>query len=449
MNSDIDYDALLNTVSDPTTMRDMNQEKITELNSLGVMFNDGTMNLTIATPEEQKTSEALDNIVKQPTVTINTDTDKPNMILSKTELVRALRYAQIMIKKVSNDIESSSLNITLKDDKVLYRLKDNMTYVTLTGSVKVSNNNPLTKSLSFNTTYLMKVLQAGAAEDILLYEDEVEDSKHDMIKVVKARLINGDLVVDYQNADDAKLQEPGVKSELMSRVSSQSVVTLCNTMIPLISETQDISSKRSIIYDDRAIFRSSTYMLEVKSDFSSMCLTKKELDLLKLLAMKSQEVEIYKTSSDENRIIFSVPDITINTLVSVPTRDEMIVAQFGEIENAKFIEVDKNDFKRVLFLSGLGTKNVSRVTMNYNKDGKGIDATVQGREGNSSFLIKGNNYNNLQPKDEEYEVYAVQLLTLLKSFESSKSLEVAFLNNGVAFRDPSENVYAIMNYFRK
>ena len=110
------------------------------------------------------------------------------------------------------------------------------------------------------------------------------------------------------------------------------------------------------------------------------------------------------------------------------------------------MKIDKNDFKRVLFLSGLGTNNVARVTMNYNIDGAGVDAKIIGRDGNSSFLISGNNYNNLEPRSEAVTIYAVQLSVLLKSFETGKDLEIAFLNSGVAFRDQTLGIEAIMNY---
>ena len=112
------------------------------------------------------------------------------------------------------------------------------------------------------------------------------------------------------------------------------------------------------------------------------------------------------------------------------------------------MEITKDDFKRVLFLSGLGTNNTARVTMNYNVENLGIDAAIEGRDGKSSFLISGNNYNNLEPRSQDVTIYAVQLSILLKSFDSAKRLEIAFLNSGVAFRCEELGIYAIMNYSR-
>ena len=84
----------------------------------------------------------------------------------------------------------------------------------------------------------------------------------------------------------------------------------------------------------------------------------------------------------------------------------------------------------------------------YNVEGLGIDAKIIGKNGNSSFLISGENYNNLPPRNEDVTIYAPQLSTLLKSFESGKDLEIAFLQSGVAFRDNTLGIEAIMNYVR-
>ena len=64
------------------------------------------------------------------------------------------------------------------------------------------------------------------------------------------------------------------------------------------------------------------------------------------------------------------------------------------------------------------------------------------------IIFSGNNYNNLEPRSQDVTIYAVQLSILLKSFDSAKRLEIAFLNSGVAFRCEELGIYAIMNYSR-
>ena len=450
MEQDLNFESLGNMSVDITTLDNVDQSKMDVLESLGVM---SASSYNASLPEEKSENDVvLDAIEKQvSTITIDTNVSEPNIILSKAELVRALRYAGVMIKKVTNDIESSSLNITFKDDgKVEYRLKDNMTWVTIEGTCKVANNNPLIKTLSFNTTYLTKLLSA-AAEDFLIYEGTALDQKQEEKNVLYARLINGDFIIDYFEGNEAKLVPSGNKTDKLGSVPASVVSTLCDVMIPLIADTQEVQSKRTVIYEDRAFFRSATYLLEFNNTFSRMCLGKKELDLLKLVATSAgqNEIEIYSTDSNgENRIVFVGPNVTISTAVSIPNRDEVVIARFNELENAKYMKISKDDFKRVLFLSGLGTGNVARVAMNYNIDGAGIDAETIGKDGNSKFNIAGENYNNLEPRSEAVIVYAPQISTLLKSFESGKDLQIAFLTNGVAFYDSTLGIRAIMNYAR-
>lgn len=439
MNEEINFDTLSNFNYDITDVVD--DSKLDVLQSLGVNTSDFI--------KDQQ--DILDTIEEQPVpeITIDTNVEEPNLVLPRAELIRALKYSNIMVKKVTNDIESSSLNITYKDEgKVEYKLKDNMTWVTVEGSCAVSNNNPILKTLSFNISYLTKLLSASS-NDFLIYEGTSIDAKGEERQVYYVRLTNGDYIIDVFEGNEEKLIPAGNKTEKLGTVAAGVVSTLCDVMSPLIDDTQEIQSKRTVLYEDRAIFRSVTYLLQFKNTFSKMCLRKKDLDLLKLVAAAGVDIEIYNTDSNgENRILFQTPTVTISTSVSIPTRDEVVVARLNELENAKYIKVDKNEFKKVLFLSGLGISTVATVEMNYNIDGLGIDAKIISKNGNSSLLIKGDNYNNLEPLNQSIVIYAPQILTLLKSFEGGKDLEVAFLQSGVALKDTTLGIEAIMNYAR-
>lgn len=444
-NENLNFDSLADFTYDINDMESISDEKKAILSQLNV----GVQSID----EYSEQTEVLNTIEENtPIVKIDlSDVDTENIVLSKTEIIRALRYAMIMIKKVTNDIEASSLNITYSDEgKVLYRLKDNMTYVEIVGTCSVCKEKPILKTLSFNTTYLTKLLSA-ATEDVLIYKDKVVDSIGNEKEVYKVRLINGDMILDLFEGNESKLVAPGTKSKLLFTLDGSTASTLCDVMVPLIQDSQEVASKRAIMYNDRAVFRSVTYVLEIKRNFPNMCLTKKELDLLKVVSSKvgSNNIEFYSVDSNgENRIMIVAPNVTISSSVSIPSVDETIVARCLELENAKYMEITKDDFKRVLFLSGLGTNNTARVTMNYNVENLGIDAAIEGRDGKSSFLISGNNYNNLEPRSQDVTIYAVQLSVLLRSFDSAKKLEIAFLNSGVAFRNEELGIYAVMNYSR-
>lgn len=449
---EIDFNSVSETKVDDITTLGVAPETLDVLNSLGVMTSDA-YNSQLPKKEEdiqKENDDILQEMEKvESTISIDTNIDEPNLILPKSEIVRALRYAGVMIKKVTNDIEASSLNITYSSDgKVLYRLKDNMTWITIEGNCNISNNKPITKTLSFNVSYLTRLLSA-AASDVLIYSGKAIDQKKEEKDVYYIRIINGDYILDVIEGDESKLIPSGNKTDLLSTLSSKAVSTMCDVMIPLINDTQEIASKRTILYNDRSIFKSVTYLLQYRNIFNQMCLGKKELDILKLVSLNNEDIQVYATNSNgENRIIFTNQIITVSTSVSIPNRDEMLINRLSIIENAKYMKINKDDFKRVLFLSGLGTNNVGRLYLNYNLDGDGIDAKIEGRTGNSTLTISGDNYNRLEPKNEPVEIYAPQLSVLLKSFEGGKDLEIAFLQEGVAFRDSVLGIEAIMNYAR-
>lgn len=453
-NETLDFDALSKVeVNDITNLPGMSQEKLDLLESLGVMSNESYVEKN-KSKESDNTEmiEQLDELEvkdekEEPEVVIDINVDKPNIILPKVEIIRALRYASVMIKKVTSDIEASSLNITYKDGKVLYRLKDNMTWFELEGSCKVSNNNPITKTLTFNATYLTKLLSA-TANDVLIYEGTAVGKDGVEASVYYVRLAYGDYILDVFEGNEAKLVPAGNKKDLLNTSSAETISTLCDVMIPLINDTQEVQSKRTIIYDDRALFNSVTYQLQFRNKFAPMCLSKKELDLLKIVSAGSKDTEIcfYSTDSEgENRIIITAPNITISTSVSIPIRDEMKIARLKTLENANYIKVNKEDFDRVLFLSGLGTITVSTLFMNYSSEG--IDVKISGRTGDSSLLIPGVN-NGIERLPEDITIYTTHLSVLLKSFDAGKDLEVAFLPEGVALRNATLGIEAIMNYAR-
>ena len=409
------------------------------INSLGIMTTNTKPSNNGDILENQESGNTEN--VEDTSIKIDVDVNEPNIILPRSEIIRALRYASVMIKKVTH--------ITYKDEgKVEYRLKDNMTWVTIKGTCSVSNNNPLLKTLSFNTSYLAKLLMASAS-DLLIYEGDAVDSKGEDKKVLYARLINGDFILDVFESDEAKLIPAGNKTTLLKTIPAKVANTLCNVMSPLIADTQEVQSKRTVMYEDRAFFKSITYLLQFKNEFTNMCLGKKELDLLKIMSAVNEDINIYRTDSNgENRIVIENSNVSISTSVSIPARDEVTLARLRELEDAKYITVNASDFKRVLFLSGIGTNTVAKVTMNYSVENEGIDAKILGKDGNSSFLIPGDNYNNLEPRDEDVLIYTAQLQKLLKPFEGGSKFEVAFLNSGVAFRDETLGIEAIMNYAR-
>lgn len=460
-NSFIDIESILKQADNTVSMNELNinPNSIDELAGLNVNVepkvkeektNDIINEFEGGTLEEGTNEVKEVEVVEEEIDPTNeySDIDEPNIIISKANLVRALKYASVMIKKVTSDIESSSINITLNDNKALIRLKDNMTYLEYTCDAFVVNDKPLEETLSFNAVYLLKLLTTSSSY-VAIYKTSVENLQGVSNDVFMIRLSNGDFILDVNVGDDSKLVFPGLKNELLCSLSSDVVSTIHDTITPLINSTQDIHAKRMIAYDDRVFFKSSTFILQYKTKFSPMCLGKKELDLLKLVSTSTtDDLKVYSVdeSSSENRIIITSPDVRISTLVSIPSRDENTINKFTVIENAKYISINKDDFVRVLFLSGLGTNTVSKVLMNYNVDGAGIDATIISRDGKSSFIVSGNNYNSLEPLENDKEIYAVQLLQLLKSFEKGNNLEVAFLQQGVAFKDDKLGIQALMNY---
>lgn len=453
MDNELNFESLDSVkVDDISTLEGMTPEKLDILNSLGVMTTDSynekvTSTKETNTDEDESKQEDLNKLAENTvSIKIDTDVDAPNIIIPKAEIIRALRYAVVMIKKVTNDMEASSLNITYKDGKVLYRLKDNMTWVTLTGSCSVSHDKPITKTLTFKTAYITKLLSA-ATDDLLIYEGTAAGPDGEERQVYYARLINGDYILDVFEGNETKLVPAGNKKDKLSSVPARDISTLCDVMLPLINDTQEVQSKRTIIYEDRAFFRSITYLLQIRNSFTRMCLGKKELDLLKIVCAGAGDIQVdfYSTDSEgENRILIEAPNVVISTSVSVPIRDEVTVSRLLLLENAKYMKVNKDDFNRVLFLSGLGTNTVSRLLMNYCDDG--IEARVESNIGNSTLHIAGENYAGLSPRDEAVSIYSLPLSILLKSFEKGKDLEVAFLPEGIAFRDKTLGVEAIMNY---
>lgn len=456
----MDFEDLKNSDGLDISTLDISAEKLDVLGSLGVL----TANEY--EPKETKVKEVKeDNEVPnedlakadEPTgIELATDdVVTPNIILPKTEIVKALKYAQVMIKKVTNDIESSSLNITYVDEgKVLYRLKDNMTWVTIEGKCEVANNTPLTKTLSFKTVYLTKLLTAGA-DKVPIFEGTAFDNvRKEEKEVVYARLLNGDYILDVQEGDENKLVPAGNKSEKLKSIPSSTVSTLCDVITPLVADTQEIQHKRAVVYDDRAFFRSSTYLLQIKGSFSNMCLSKKELDLLKLASSidTNANIDIFRTDSiGENRLLFVAPGVTISTSVSIPTRDEMIVSRLSLLENNEYMPIDRAGLDRVLFLSCIGTGSVARVSINYSVEEAGLDVETIGRDGNSKLVVKSTNNVSLTPRERAEVIYSPQATLLMKSFDGGSNLQIALTNDGLAFKDTISGieVEGIVNYQRQ
>ena len=150
--------------------------------------------------------------------------------------------------------------------------------------------------------------------------------------------------------------------------------------------------------------------------------------------------------------MFIAPGVTISTSVSIPTRDEMIVQRLSILENNKYMSIDREGLKRVLFLSCLGTGNVARVSMNYSVEGSGLDVETIGRDGNSKLTVASTTFDDsFTPKDIAPVIYSPQATLLLKSFDGGKDLQIALTNDGLAFKDTINGieVEAIVNYQRQ
>lgn len=441
-------------------------EKMDVLGSLGVLTADAYEPRETKVKENDGVNKEKDNeevsedtmkkAAEETGIELSTeDITTPNIILPKIEIVKALKYALVMIKKVTNDIESSSLNITFKDDgKVEYRLKDNMTWVKIDGTCEVVNKTPLTKTISFKTTYLTRLLTVSA-DKVPIFEGKAYDNvKKEEKDVLFVRLLNGDYILDVQEGNYDKLVPAGNKSEKLKSIPSGVVSTLCDVIIPLVADTQEIQHKRAVVYDDRAFFRSSSYLLQVKGDFANMCLSKKELDLLKLASGidNNANIDIYSTDSNgENRLLFEAPGVTISTSVSIPSRDEMIVSRLSLLENNEYMPIDRAGLDRVLFLSCIGTGSVARVSINYSVEEAGLDVETIGRDGNSKLDVKSTNNVSLTPRERAEVIYSPQAMLILKSLEGGSDLQIALTNDGLAFKDTINGieVEAIVNYQRQ
>lgn len=448
MEQELNFDTLQNVAYDISDIQNIPTSRLSELESLNVMTSDAYNSTYGVSSEDNKLQNAEKEVVDK---TIDINVKEPNLILPRAELIRAIRYANVMIKKITNDIESSHLNITYTDDgKVVYRLKDNMTWLTLDGTCEVSNNNPITKTLSFNVSYLQSLVTTAGANKVLFYEGKSVSPSGEETDVIYIRLSIGDYIVSPYYGDESKLVPAGNKTKKISSIPAKVISQLCNSMLPLINDTQEVQSKRTIIYEDRAIFHSVTFSLQFKHDFNfRMCLGKKELELLYIVSssLGDNSIDFYETDSNgENRILIVAPNITISTSVSIPVRDELTVMNLEKVASAKYIKINKDELKKVLFLSCLGTFSVARVGLNYNVDGLGLDAKVIGSNGDSSLTISGDNYNNIEPLNEERIVYSPNLTKLLKSFENGKEVEVALLEDGFAMKDDGLNISSSTNY---
>ena len=443
-------DLLVNSTADELNIDESTKDILA---TLGVNLEvDGDVT-SFEEPVKEVATEGEEVIPKEIPLKISLEVDKPHLVIAKADLVRALKYSIIMIKKASNDIAASSLNIKYDNEskKIKFLLKDNMSYVSISADC-YNEENVLSDIISFRPSLLLKLLQ-GADSKVVIYKGTSVDKKGDTVDAYFIRLLNGDFVLDLKTGvTDANLAFP--KSDTLNVMFTQSpavIRRLCNTILPLVSATQDPSSKRAIIYEDRALFKSVTYNLQYRGEFANLCLSKKELELLKLASSETKEdISIFKLGiANENRISIIAGDVEISTSVSIPNRDEVLLSRLAVLETAKYSNIDIKEFLTVLKLSNAGDATTGTLTMNYSMDGAGIDAVIIGRNGDSHLHIGANNYNNIPPIEGGIKVYSLQVLSLLKSFQEGNDLEIAFLSNGLAFRDATLGIEAVMNYTAK
>lgn len=117
---EINFDTLMSVETTDISTLGIQPEKLDILQTLGV----GVEPEYVVSDEKNKNEDESEKNKeelkvqedKKIDVKIDVNVEEPNIILQRSELIRALRYANVMIKKVTNDIEASSLNITFKDD---------------------------------------------------------------------------------------------------------------------------------------------------------------------------------------------------------------------------------------------------------------------------------------------------------------------------------------------
>lgn len=366
------------------------------------------------------------------------DITTPHLILDKTELVQAAKMISYLIKVDSGDTIGRSVNITYRDGHVLYRNTDFASFFSMSGKTE-NTENVIEETISIPLNLLTKLIRFVASNVPIFKKDDN----------LYIRLLGGDLLLELKVGDDKLLEFPGTitnpVNDLM-HIDARKFLDISKVMLPLIQDTQQITSKRILFTEDKALFFSSAFAVECTGKFTSMAIRKKDIDVIRAIVNTNPSVELQfikvNTTDNSDRAFIKVDNLTYSFIYSPSEVSQKGTTLLNTAETSQFVTVDYNSIYNVTSLAADLTYAVGKIGLNYSA--KGLDATIVSTKGVSNFEVIGSNNLSLPALDNQVMIFAKNFRKLLQAFQSYDTLELSLMREGLAIR--VDGIVAVMFY---
>lgn len=381
----------------------------------------------------EELSANFENLINLTKSDIDLNCEYPYLIFNRDELIKFLTISSSIIQIKSDNFSYNSISLVPNSSSrmIYFYATNELSHIRLHTELLGNKSNFIEKNISIQYNVLQKLMKL-MAKKVLLY------LKNDSLYI---RLVNGDLLLDYNIPNLDIVLFPSEKNEFISTIDVDLIGNIVNNMLPLLnSDIQGNLCKISFL-GDVAYYRSAFYYIESRIKTPKMSLSLRDSELISNIYKfyKGQNLVLYSTKSSIPRLFASIDNIDFDFISRVDDISLKITEQMNKVilEPTCFIELE-NFYKTLNLASTLPNSN-GDITICFEDDK--LILTIISNKGNSDFTFTLLDKNSDLYKSK-INLKANVLKKLLQSFSITNKIGIAISDLGITITN--DNIKAVL-----
>lgn len=295
-------------------------------------------NLNLAEPLIEE--EILENCI---TEDIDTNIDKPNIIISQSDLVRAINLSSTIIQPKSDNIVYNSLTFISNQSLKLFATNELSHFIY---HIAVIHNN-LNLIFSIPLTLIQKLTKL-MGKKVMFF---IDNNK------LYIRLLSGDLLLDLRIPNSHLIKLPIDDSDIQEtfEIPVNTLGRITSSILPILNTELRSDFRKISFLGDKAFYLSPFYYIEADIKTPNMSLRMKDAEfiskLYKFYSDKTLKLSLVKKSI--NRIQLKMENITYIFISGKAEIEELTKTQINKLIKPINITFNFDRFNKIISLATL------------------------------------------------------------------------------------------------
>lgn len=346
--------------------------------------------------------------------------DFPHIKVSTKQLVEFLKVAKSVCSSGGRDVVSKAVCMEPVGETLECRATDFDVYVKRDLEI-LNTENRLSEIVIIPTDILIKLMKAVPVNTIIYKKDDE----------FFIRLYGGDIILETHTMSSDKFKCMD-EMDQVGAIEASDLYSVVKDFSPTILAAISPQERRIIFEKDGAHARYLWSILKADKEFSDFDLKVKDVGVIKILTVGSEEmlkVFISKDVDAVKRCSLRGEKFEYTFLVSETAVNETMKTDMSEIISNTGVYVDFLQVYKMVELASDLPYSTGKIGMNFTEEG--VNLSIKTKKGNdSNFNISGSIEGDVVPLAEELQLQAKLLKVLMRTFANKSSIKICLSDKG-------------------